>query len=51
MDSGDPPLFNRGSMDLVEALDRGGIRTVERPVSYVTVKEPVTVVWASRQFF
>ena len=41
MDSGDPPLFDRGSMDLVEALDRAGIQRTLQPVSYVTVKEPV----------
>lgn len=43
MDSGDPPLFDRGSLDLVEALDRAGRRTVERPVKWVAVREPVTV--------
>ncbi len=43
MDSGDPPLFDRGSLDLVEALDRGGIvRQALAPV-YVTVTEPVTL--------
>lgn len=43
MDSGDPPLFDRGSMDLVETVERAGI--VERKIAprYVTVKEPVTV--------
>jgi UDP-3-O-acyl-N-acetylglucosamine deacetylase len=43
MDSGDPPLFDRGSMDLVEALDRAGVQRIDRPVNYITVKEPVTV--------
>lgn len=50
IDSGDPPLFNRGSLDLVEALDRAGRHTVCRPVQYVTVKEPITLCWASGQF-
>lgn len=44
VDSGDPPLFNRGSMDLVEAVENAGL--VEQPAaaSCVTVKEPVTAV-------
>ena len=44
-DSGDPPLFVRSSMDLVEALDEAGI--VEKPdageAKLITVKEPVTI--------
>ncbi len=43
IDSGDPPLFDHGSTELVEALARAGVRTVNRPVSYVTVRERVTV--------
>jgi UDP-3-O-acyl-N-acetylglucosamine deacetylase len=43
LDSGDPPLFERGSLDLVEALDQCGKVTTGKPVPYVTVKEPVTV--------
>ncbi len=43
LDSGDPPLFDQGSLDLVEAFDRCGTVETDRPVSYVTVKEPVTV--------
>jgi len=50
IDSGDPPLFARGSLDLIEALERAGRRTINRPVKYVTVKEPVTLGWASGQF-
>lgn len=45
IDSGDPPLFVRGSLDLIEALERAGRRTVNRPVQYVTVKEPVSLCW------
>ncbi len=41
--SGDPPLFKRGSLDLVEAFDRAGEVEVNRPVQYWTVKERVTV--------
>lgn len=50
IDSGDPPLFVRGSLDLLEALERAGRRPVERPVNYVTVKEPVTLGWGKGQF-
>lgn len=42
-ESGDPPLFDRSSLDLVEAVEKAGIvEQAERPV-YVAVKEPVTV--------
>ncbi len=41
--SGDPPLFKRGSLDLVEALESAGTVEVDRPVDYWTVKERVTV--------
>jgi UDP-3-O-acyl-N-acetylglucosamine deacetylase len=51
IDSGDPPLFERGSLDLIEALEKAGRRTVAGPpVKYVTVKEPVTLCWSSGQF-
>jgi UDP-3-O-acyl-N-acetylglucosamine deacetylase len=43
IDSGDPPLFNQGSAELVEALQSAGVRKVDRPVQYVTVRERVTV--------
>lgn len=43
LDSGDPPLFDRGSTELVEALKGAGIRKVDRPASYVTVRERVTI--------
>ena len=43
LDSGDPPLFEQGSLDLIEALDRCGRVETKTPVQYVTVKEPVTV--------
>ena len=41
--SGDPPLFDRSSMDLVEAVEEAEIVTQPEPAVYVTVKEPVTV--------
>jgi UDP-3-O-acyl-N-acetylglucosamine deacetylase len=50
IDSGDPPLFERGSLDLLEALERAGRRTLKSKVHYVTVKEPVTLGWAGGQF-
>ena len=43
MESGDPPLFQRGSLDLVEALENAGTVETTRPVQYWTVKERVTV--------
>lgn len=43
LDSGDPPLFDRSSMDLVEALDRAGIVQQAEPARVVTVKEPVSI--------
>lgn len=42
VNSGDPPLFDRGSLDLVEAVERCGIEELDEPARYVTVKEPVT---------
>ena len=43
VNSGDPPLFERSSMDLVEAIESAGLVAGSEPASYVTVKEPVTV--------
>lgn len=44
IDSGDPPLFDVGSMPLLEGL--ASVPTVESryPLNYVTVKEPVSFV-------
>lgn len=42
IDSGDPPLFDRGSLDLVEAIDGAGREETNQPVKYVTVKERVS---------
>ncbi|NKB22903.1 MAG: hypothetical protein GKR87_00590 [Kiritimatiellae bacterium] len=43
IDSGDPPLFNQGSLDLVEAFERAGTEEQKRSSRYITVKETVTV--------
>lgn len=43
IDSADPPLFDRGSLDLVESLDRAGRRKLDTPTRYVTVKEPCAI--------
>ncbi|MBN1670719.1 MAG: UDP-3-O-acyl-N-acetylglucosamine deacetylase [Kiritimatiellae bacterium] len=43
LDSGDPPLFDRGSLDLVEAVDRAGRAPLPQPAPVVTVAEPVSV--------
>ncbi len=50
VDSGDPPLFDRGSMDLVEAVEKAGIVEQDTPASYVTVREPVTAVGLNGAF-
>ena len=50
MDSGDPPLFKRGSLDLVEALEAAGTAELDRPARYFTVAEPVTVCSSSGAF-
>jgi len=41
-ESGDPPLFDRSSLDLVDAIDQAGIVELDEPARYVTVTEPVT---------
>lgn len=50
IDSGDPPLFERGSLDLLEAFDRAGRTIVSGAVNHLTVKEPVTLAWDKGQF-
>lgn len=50
MDSGDPPLFDRGSMDLVEAIEQAGITATRQPVRYVTVKEPTAILAPNGSF-
>ena len=50
IDSGDPPLFDRGSLELVEAVDRGGLRELDAPARFVTVREPVSACNARGSF-
>jgi UDP-3-O-[3-hydroxymyristoyl] N-acetylglucosamine deacetylase len=50
MDSGDPPLFDRGSMDLVEAIEKAGVVRTDKPVRYVTVREPVAMMAPNGSF-
>jgi UDP-3-O-acyl-N-acetylglucosamine deacetylase len=50
IDSGDPPLFNRGSLDLVEAVERAGIVETGAPARCMTVKEPVSIVSPTGSF-
>ncbi len=40
--SGDPPLFDRSSLDMVEAIGAEGVVERDEPARYVTVSEPVT---------
>jgi UDP-3-O-acyl-N-acetylglucosamine deacetylase len=44
MDSGDPPLFDRSSLDLADAFDQAGLARAKQAAPVVSVKEPVTVV-------
>ena len=50
IDSGDPPLFNRGSLDLIDAAEQAGIVETGRPARFVTVKEPVSIVSPNGSF-
>lgn len=43
MDSGDPPLFEQGSMELVRAIMDAGRIELEKPIRYFTVKETVSI--------
>ncbi len=43
LESGDPPLFNAGSKELVEAIQSAGRRELDAPVRYFTVKERVSL--------
>jgi UDP-3-O-[3-hydroxymyristoyl] N-acetylglucosamine deacetylase len=50
MDSGDPPLFDRSSVDLVEAVEEAGIVADKARRKHVAVKEPVTAVGPGGSF-
>lgn len=43
IDSGDPPLFNQGSFELVQAVDEAGAMDLDSPARYVTAREPVSL--------
>jgi UDP-3-O-acyl-N-acetylglucosamine deacetylase len=43
VDSGDPPLFDRGSLDLVEAVEKAGVSQAGHRAKYVTVRAPVAL--------
>jgi len=48
--SGDPPLFDRGNLDLVEAVESAGIVETDEPAEYSTVRETVTFAGARGDF-
>lgn len=50
IDSGDPPLFDRGSMDLVEALDQAGRSETRQKLTVLTVSEPVAMATPDGKF-
>lgn len=51
IDSGDPPLFNVGSLPIVEAVRAAGIvEDKTRPLRYLAVKEPVALVSGNGSF-
>ncbi|MCK5803911.1 MAG: UDP-3-O-acyl-N-acetylglucosamine deacetylase [Lentisphaeria bacterium] len=48
---GDPPLFNAGSAPIIDAIRQVGLVTnPDRPLTYWTVKEPVTLMGPSGSF-
>ncbi len=49
-ESGDPPLFKKGSKDLVDALRSAGRKELDQKVKYYTVKEKVSIVRADGSF-
>ncbi len=50
MDSGDPPLFDSSSLDLVETVQAAGIQEIDLEPRYITVKQPVSVVGPKGSF-
>ncbi len=50
MISGDPPLFDRGSADLVEAVDRAGLCPLDVPAKYITVRKTVSITGPNGSF-
>jgi len=43
IDSGDPPLFEVGSQDIVDGIQQAGIVETDAPLTYWAVKEPVMI--------
>jgi len=43
VDSGDPPLLDNGSLDIVKALESAGLATDDTSPGWLTVKEAVTL--------
>lgn len=50
LESGDPPLFERGSLDWVEAVERAGIVETAAPARFFAVKERVSICSGSGAF-
>ena len=50
LESGDPPLFERGSFDLVEAVESAGLTKTTSPIRWFTVKERVSLCSPSGAF-
>ena len=50
MDSGDPPLFDHSSMDLVKAFEEAGTTYARQAAPVVSGKEPVTIVGSNGSF-
>lgn len=48
--SGDPPIFDQGSLDIVEALEKADRRTLDSGRQFVTVKEKVCLVGSHGEF-
>jgi len=50
LESGDPPLFDHGSRDLVDAVERAGVVEQAAPARLFAVKEPVSLCAANGAF-
>ena len=50
VESDDPPLFESGSLDLIEALDFAGRKETTYPSRFITLKETVSAQWDNGSF-
>lgn len=50
IDSGDPPLFDRGSLDLIEAFEKAGRKPTGQPARYCTVREKTCIAGPNGEF-